>query len=195
MRVTRELLALGEPERWPHVGPAPKRGAGRAERTGDDEFVTRTGAGSAGHTLGPANGCDAQRELPRVGRVAADHGHAGFRNALVERDDVVDARRARRRQRDDQPLRLRARRREVTEIHRRGTETEIAPRDPVEPEVDALDERVLRDHEAAVELCRVVLDPACKTAAFELGEKPELAELRELHRSPAGALPRRAPRG
>ena len=61
--------------------------------------------------------------------------------------------------------------------------------------MDAFDERVLRDDDAAVELRRVVLDPARKAAALELGEQPELAELRELHRSPAGARPRRARRG
>ena len=41
--------------------------------------------------------------------------------------------------------------------------------------MDALDERVLRDDDAAVELRCVVLDPACKAAAFELGEQAELA--------------------
>ena len=50
--------------------------------------------------------------------------------------------------------------------------------------MDALDERVLRDDEAAVELRRVVLDPLREPAPLELGQQAELTELREPHRPP-----------
>ena len=50
-------------------------------------------------------------------------------------------------------------------------------RDPVEPEVDALDERVLRHDEPAGEPRRVVGDPGREAAPLELGEQPELAQL------------------
>ena len=58
-----------------------------------------------------------------------------------------------------------ARRGEVAEVDRGGAKAEIAPGDPVEPEVDALDERVLRDDEPAAELRGVVLDPAARARA------------------------------
>src|SRR5438034_982557 len=52
--------------------------------------------------------------------------------------------------------------------------------------MDAFDERILGDDETVAELGRVVLDPARETAALELGEQAELAEVREPHapRSP-----------
>ena len=50
----------------------------------------------------------------------------------------------------------------------------------VEPEVDALDERVLGDDELA-ELRRVVLDSLGEPALLELGQQAELTELREPH--------------
>ena len=58
---------------------------------------------------------------------------------------------------------------------------------PVEPEVHALDERVLRDDDAARELRRVVLDAGDQAEPLELGEQAELTELREPHRPPAAA--------
>ena len=59
--------------------------------------------------------------------------------------------------------------------------------EPVEAEVDALDERVLGDDEPAGELRRVVLDARDQAAALELGQQAELTELREPHRPPAEA--------
>jgi hypothetical protein len=52
--------------------------------------------------------------------------------------------------------------------------------DPVQSEVDVLDQRVLRDDEA-VDDRGVVLDRLCEAATFELGEEATLAELREPH--------------
>ena len=60
--------------------------------------------------------------------------------------------------------------------------------------MDALDERVLRDDEAAVERGGVVLDPAREAAPLELGEQPELAELSEPHRPPRDSARRSARR-
>ena len=83
-------------------------------------------------------------------------------------------------ERDHEARRLGARGGEVAEIHSRGAKAEIAKRDPVETEVHALDERVLRDDQA-VDLCRVVLDRLSEPAALQLGEEAELAEVREPH--------------
>jgi hypothetical protein len=45
--------------------------------------------------------------------------------------------------------------------------------------VDALDERVLRDDDAVVELGGIVLDVAREAAPLELGEQAGLAEVSE----------------
>jgi hypothetical protein len=76
---------------------------------------------------------------------------------------------------------LGAARGEVAEVDGGSSEAEIAPRDPVEPEMDVLDEGVLGDDEALVELGSVVLDPLGKAAPLELGEQAELPQLREPH--------------
>jgi len=47
--------------------------------------------------------------------------------------------------------------------------------------MDALDERVLGDDEAATELSGIVLDADDQAALLELGEQAELTELREPH--------------
>ena len=57
-----------------------------------------------------------------------------------------------------------------------------APRDEVEAEVHALDERVLR-HDEPVDLRCVVLDPLREPAPLELGEQAELTRLVEPHSS------------
>ena len=91
------------------------------------------------------------------GGVAADDWHAGFGDPLVELEQVVDNGVRRSPEGDDEARGLGTRRCEVAEIHGRGAKAEIAKGDPVQPEVHALDECVLRDHEP-VDLCRVVLD-------------------------------------
>ena len=65
--------------------------------------------------------------------------------------------------------------------------------EPVEQEVHALDERVLRDDEPADDR-RVVLDADDQPAPLELGEQAELTGLRELRQRPSSA-PGRSPRG
>ena len=86
----------------------------------------------------------------------------------------------------------------IAEVHGRRAEAEVAPRDPVEPEVHALDERILGDHAAAGKLRRVVLDPHGEAAALELREQAELADVSEAHGSPGrrpGPRLRRSPSG
>src|SRR4029078_1628636 len=70
---------------------------------------------------------------------------------------------------------------QIAEVHRRGPEPEVAPGDPVEPEVDPLDEGVLGDEEAVCPLCRVVVDPGGEPAPCELLEQAKLADVGELH--------------
>ena len=89
---------------------------------------------------------------------------------------------ARQPERDDQRERLRTAGGEIAEIDRRGAKPEVAPREQVEAEVHALDERVLR-HDEPVDLRRVVLDALREPAPLELGEEAELAGLVEPHSS------------
>ncbi len=82
---------------------------------------------------------------------------------------------------DDQSLWFGARRGEVAQVDRSGPETEVAPGDPFEPEVDVLDERVLGQDSPVAELGRVVRDPLREPSALELREQAELADVRESH--------------
>src|SRR5919199_41306 len=72
---------------------------------------------------------------------AADDGHPRLRHALVKLDDVLDGRVSGRRERDHEPLRLGTGGGKVAEVDGGGAPAEVPPRDPVEPEVDAFDER------------------------------------------------------
>ena len=135
-------------------------------------------ASASGDALGAADRGDAEDEQIRARRVAADDRHARLGDSLVEVEDVVEARVAARAERDDQAVGLRARRGEIAEVDGGGPKAEVAPRDPVEAEVDALDERVLR-HDGAGDLRGVVLDPVHEAAALELGEQAELADVSE----------------
>ena len=101
---------------------------------------------------------DAQHERLRGARVAAEHGHPCLGKALIQLHYVGDGRVGSRGEGDDEPLRLGARGGEVAEVDGRGTKAELTPGDPVEAEVDALDERVLGDDQVVAELRRVVLD-------------------------------------
>src|SRR5205085_4154672 len=96
-------------------------------------------------------------------------------------EHVLDGRVRGEREADHEPVGRGARGGEVAEVDRRRAPAEVAPRDPIEPEMDALDERILRDDDPARELGRVVFDLAREPAPLELGEEAELAELRELH--------------
>ena len=92
---------------------------------------------------------------------------------------------------DDQRLRLGAGGGEVAQVDRRRLVAEVAPGRPLEAEVDSLDERVLRDDDAAVEDGRVVPDRLGEPAPGELREEPELTEIRESARpkTSTGPLP------
>ena len=81
---------------------------------------------------------------------------------------------------------------EVADVRRGGPKAEIAPRDEVEAEVHALDERVLRDDET-VDLRRVVLDPLREPSPLELCEQAELPELVEPHSSSIRMRPSSVP--
>ena len=86
-----------------------------------------------------------QEEGVGPSRVPTDDGHAGLGHPLVELEQIVDDGVRRSSERDHEARRLSARGGEVAEIHSRSAEAEIPKRDPVETEVHALDERVLRD--------------------------------------------------
>ena len=121
--------------------------------------------------------------------------HARLRQALVELDDLPHLDLPRQRERHEQRLRPGGRRGEVADVDRGGAEPELAPAEPVEPEVDALDERVLGDDEPTGQLGGVVLGPLDQAARLELAQQPELARLRELHRRPRAEPRSRRRRG
>jgi hypothetical protein len=178
MRRQRQPLPLVEPQRRTGVALLPERGAGGAERAGDDEQIARYRAAAARNPLGAAERGHAQHELRRADGVAADDRDARLPDPLVQLDDVRDGRLRRRAERDDEAAGVGARGREVAQVDGGGAEAELAPRDPGEPEVDSLDERVLGDDEA-VDLRGVVGDPLGEAAPLELGQQAELADLIE----------------
>ena len=177
----RQLLPLGQADRRTCEPAVPERGARAAERSGDDEDVSGLGSRAARDALRAAERRHAQQRKLGAGRVAADDRDAGLVQPFVELEHVVDLRLGRHGERDDERLGVRARGGQVAEVDRRRAKAEIAPRDEVEPEVHALDERVLRDDEAVAELRRVVLDPLSQPAPLELGEEAQLTDLREPH--------------
>ena len=67
---------------------------------------------------------------------------------------------------------------EVAEVDGGCAEAELAPGEPVEPEVNAFDERVLGEDKPGLELRRVIFDSLNESATFQLGEQAELPELR-----------------
>ena len=168
--------------------PLAKRSSGPAERAGHDDEIADTRSGAAGHAVRATEGRDAQHHGAGARRVAAAHRHSGFRHARIERYDVLDPCVARERERDDEGERFRTRRCEIADVRCRSPEAELGPRDEVEAEVHALDERVLR-HDEAPDLGRVVLDPLHEPESLELGEQAELSELVEPHSSSTRARP------
>ena len=184
VRVRAGCLPSVQPKRRPRVRPS-RRNAAPAAPSGP---VTTTWSPG----IAPARpGTRSERPiavtlsmtLPALEGIAAEDGTPV--SAIPCRlDDIFDLHVARSGERDEEALGVCSRGGEVAEVDRRRAPAEVAPRDPVEPKVDALDERVLRDDHACAERCGVVLDPLRKTATLELGEQSELARLRELHRSP-----------
>src|SRR5947208_14669777 len=154
-------------------------GTGRTQRARDDEQVPWPRPGPAGDSCRAADRRDAQNDLRGRRRIAAEDRDTRLSHAGVQLEDVGDLGVARRRERDDEANGAGSRGREVAEIHRGRTPAEVAPRDPVKTEVDALDEGVLRDDET-VHLGGVVLDSPREPALLELGQQPELDELRKL---------------
>jgi hypothetical protein len=103
-------------------------------------------------------------------RVTAQDRHAGLTHPFVELDDVVQLGLAGRSEADDQAVGVGARRGQVTEVHRRRSEAEVAPGDPPELEMDVLDQSVLSEDSPVAELGRVVCDPLRQPTALELRE-------------------------
>src|SRR5581483_10818389 len=155
---------------------------GGAERPRDDEEVARARARAAWVPVGATEGGHRDEHVVCARGVAAANRHAGLVQSLVERDDVLEVGVAGQPQADEERDRLRARRGEVADVRGGGAKAEVAPRDEVEAEMHALDERVLRDDEA-LDLRRVVLDPVREPALLERREQPELAGLVEPHSS------------
>src|SRR5262245_9924018 len=121
---------------------------GCAKVPGHDAQRARTRATAAREAGGAADRSHGKRELQRARGVASHYGHAGLVEPAVELEHVLEQRVLRRGERDEQRLRLGPGGGEVAQVHRRGTKAQLTVRRPVEPEVDVLDERVLRDHDA-----------------------------------------------
>ena len=73
--------------------------AGGAERAGHDEQVAGAGAAAAGNAFRAAERGHGEVEALGGGRVAAEHGHAGLVQALVELEHVLEPRLCRRAER------------------------------------------------------------------------------------------------
>jgi len=176
VRGLREQPSFVEPERWPHVPLPAKRRAGRAERPGDDEQVAGLRSAASRHAGAMAERGHTDHKCVGRGGVPADDGHAGLGDPLVEGNDIRRERRARGRERDQQRLRLRPGGGEVAEVDGGRPPAQVAPADPVEPEVDLFDERVLRHDEIAAQLRRVVGNADDQFATLELRQEPDLTE-------------------
>ena len=148
---------------------------------------------AARNPLGASERRDADANDGRRGGVAAHDGYARFGDPFVERKHVVELGLAGEGETDEQAFGHRPGRGEVADVHRSSAEAELAPGEPVEPEVHPFDERVLRDHEPADD-GRVVLDADDHPAPLELGEKRELTRLRERRQRPS-SRPDRSRRG
>ncbi len=129
-----------------------------------------------------------------LGHETGDDRHARLRQALVELDHLLDGGVLPEPCGHQERLGLRAGGRQVTDVDRGGPEAELAPADPVQVEVDALDEGVLGQHGSSHDR-GVVLDPVRQAEPLELREEPELADLREPHRRPAAGARSRRPHG
>src|SRR5205807_1074033 len=119
-RARGQRASPGKRERGADVAVRPERGAGRAERAGDDEPVAGLRAASPGHALGAAEGGDRERHLLGPRGVAADHRHVGLGHALVEREHVLDDRVGGEREAHDEPFGHGAGGGEVAEVDRGG---------------------------------------------------------------------------
>src|SRR5436190_3377247 len=179
--VARQLDAFLDPQRRAGVAALAERRARSAERPGDDEAVARPGAGAAGHALRAPDGGDGDQDRGRFGRVPATHRNTALRDPAVELEHVVELGRCWDTQADEQRLRPSAGSGEIADVDGGRSEAELPPRQPVEPEVHALDERVLCDDKPVAELSRVVVDLFGEAAALKLGQQAELAELRQSH--------------
>ena len=169
-----ELLEPGEAEL-----ERPETGCGAAQRPGHDERVAGTGAASTGYPPAPAKRSHAQGEHGPGAGVPADQRNARLVQTLVELEDVVRFRLARRRQRDEQSLRLGGHRGQIAQVYGSRLVAEIAPGRPFASEVDALHQHVLRGNAAVGENRPVVSDPLCQTSPLELPQEPELTQLAE----------------
>jgi thioredoxin 1 len=193
MRVRGKLLPFRQPKRRTHERLTAKRRTSSTERSGHDQLISRTRIRPARHARGAADRRDAQQQPVRLRRIPAEHRNVRLGDPLVELEDVPNLRLGRSAQSDEQPFGIGTRGSEIAEVHSRRAPAEIAPGEPVEPEVDALDEGVLRCDHAAVELSCIVIASAGEPATFQFGEQAELAKLRELHRSPPSAQRHRGP--
>jgi hypothetical protein len=165
-----QLSALVKSDRRPDEALLAKGRTRTAERAGDDDQIPGLCPTATGNARRTADGRHAQVDGVGGRCVAAQDRHAGLTHPFVELDDVVQLGLARRSKADDQPVRVGARRGQVAEVHRRGSVAEVAPGDPLEPEVDVLDQGVLSENSPVAELGRVVCDPLRQPTALELRE-------------------------
>ena len=185
MRDAREPLALVEPERRPRRS-AVLRNAAPAAPSGP--VTTSRSPGRAPPRPGTRS------ERPSAVTLSDELRRGSCRRRRPARRSPRSPRRARRRPStrveagaasETRSARgLRPRRREVAEVDRRRAPPEVAPAHPVEPEVDALDERVLRDDES-VDLRRVVLDPLRRARA---ARAPRAARAHRAAKAPSTPL-------
>ncbi len=160
MRMGGELPSFGQAERGTREAVGPKLCARSPEWARDDKRVSRASSATAGNALRAPERGHAQHHVLGSARIAADDRHTGLVQPLVERKHVVELGLARQPDCDDERLRLGARGGEIAEVDGRSAKAELLPAQPVEPEVDPLDERILGDDQAGLELSRIILQLA-----------------------------------
>src|SRR5438477_12152872 len=121
-----ELASFGDPNRWTDETLFPKHRTGSAERPRDHENVSHPRSVTARNAFRAADGSDAEHELVRARRIAAEHRRARLGETFVELQHVLERRLPGDRQAHDQTDRVGPRRGEITEIHRCRPEAELA---------------------------------------------------------------------
>jgi hypothetical protein len=159
MRCPGKLEALGDSQWRAEVPPVTECRTGPPERSSHNESVTGKCTRAPRNPVGVTERRQRDHDALGPGQVAATNRDADFGDPRVELEDRGNRGLGRSGQTDEQRLRLRSRRGEIADIHRGRPEAELTPGEPVEPEMDPLDQGVLAGDEPLAELRCVVLDP------------------------------------
>lgn len=112
-------------------------------------------------------------------RVATDDGDTRLVQSLIHGNHVLNEKLGRHDEADEHSLGLGTHRSKIAEINRGRFVAKVVPRGPLRPEVNAVDQRVLRDDDPVAEQRGIIGDALDKGAPFKLVKKTELPEIRD----------------